>query len=235
MMDAMGGKGGHGARSDRLGPTRADVLHHLRDAGHPLPVAEISAAVGLHPNTTRFHLDSMVASGLVTRTVEARSQPGRPRVLYASVAGHRTDQYRGLAAALVHHLAADLPDRLDRARTAGRAWGDQLRVERDPVGAEPPVERLVSVMRNLGYEPEYVAEPAPTVVLRPCPFLELVQSDAGTMCELHVGLASGLLGPDAGWEVAGVEPLVTASSCLIRLAALPPGSATAGSREPAHA
>lgn len=197
-------------------------------------MAEISAAVGLHPNTTRFHLDSMVASGLVTRTVEERSQPGRPKVLYASVAGRNADHYQDLAAALVQHLASDLPDRLERARTAGRAWGDQLRLERDPAGEQAPIDRLVSVMGDLGYEPAYVEAPSPTVVLRPCPFLDLVGTDAGTICELHFGLASGLLGQDPGWEVTGIEPLVTPSTCLIRLAAAP-RTTEAGTREPVHA
>lgn len=232
-MDAMG-KGVSGEHGDRLGPTRAEVLHHLRQAGRPVPVAEISEAVGLHPNTARFHLDSMVATGLVSRTVEERSQPGRPKVLYASVGGRRADHYQDLAAALVQHFAGDLPDRLERARTAGRAWGDQLRVERDPAGVQEPVERLVTVMGDLGYDPDFVDEPSPAVVLRPCPFLDLVGTDAGTICELHFGLASGLLGPDPGWTVTGIEPMVTPTTCLIHLAARD-RTADAGSPEPVHA
>lgn len=225
-----------GPRTDRLGPTRAEVLHHLRSAGQPLPVAEISAAVGLHPNTTRFHLDALTASGLVIRTVEQRDQPGRPKVLYASASGHRVDHYQNLAAAMVRHVAGELPDRVERARAAGRAWGDQLRVEHDPTDSEPPVERLVRVMADLGYEPDYVESPAPTVVLRPCPFLELVGDDPETICQLHFGIASGLIGPGRAWEVTGIEPFVTPTSCVIHLAAHAADASTeVGGEEPGNA
>lgn len=236
MMDGMRARSVSGARTERLGPTRAEVLHHLRTAGHSLPVAEISAAVGLHPNTTRFHLDALTASGLVVRTVEQRDQPGRPKVLYASASGHRVDHYQDLAAAMVRHVAGDLPDRAERAREAGRAWGDRLRLEHDPDGTEPPVERLVHVMTDLGYEPAYVESPAPTVVLRPCPFLELVGDDPDTICQLHFGLACGLVGPDSAWDVAGIEPFVTPSTCLIHLARHPgEASAPEAGGEPANA
>lgn len=221
----------HEPRGDRLGPTRAEVLHHLRSAGAPLPVAEIAAGVGLHSNTTRFHLDALTASGLVTRTVEQRDQPGRPKVLYASSSGHTVDHYQDLAAFLVRHFAGDLPDRADRARAAGQAWGDQLRREHDPGGTEAPVERLVRVMADLGYEPGYLEFPSPTVVVRPCPFLALVGDDAETICQLHLGLACGLVGPDSGWEVAGIAPFATASTCLIHLARHPAEAAAGTGRE----
>lgn len=215
---------------------RAEVLHVLRSTGSPLPVADIAAAVRLHPNTTRFHLDALTASGLVTRTVEQRDQPGRPKVLYQSVAGHRVDHYQNLAAAVVRHFAGDLPDRAERARAAGRAWGEQLRAERDPAGREPAVERLVHAMSDLGYEPDYVESPTPTVVLRPCPFLELVGDDPETICQLHFGLACGLVGPDPDWEVTDIQPLVTPTTCLIHLAHPAPADGAAGvGEEPVHA
>jgi predicted ArsR family transcriptional regulator len=235
MMDPMHGTTATRARTDRLGPKRAEVLHHLRSSGRPLPVADIAAAVDLHPNTTRFHLDALTASGLVVRTVEQRDQPGRPKVLYASVAGHRVDHYQNLAAALVRHLAGELPDRAERARAAGRAWGDQLRLDRDPGGSRTPVERLVGVMAELGYEPDYLDSPQPTIVLRPCPYLELVGDDPDVVCQLHLGLACGLIGPDSPIEVTGIDPFVTPTTCLIHLAptaAIPAGT---GGQEPANA
>lgn len=234
-MDAMRARTASEARSDRLGPKRAEVLHHLRSTGRPLPVADIAKAVDLHPNTTRFHLDALTASGLVVRTVEQRDQPGRPKVLYASVAGHHVDHYQNLAAVLVRHFAGDLPDRADRARAAGRAWGEAMRLDRDPTGSQPAVERLMDAMAELGYDPDYLEAPEPTVVLRPCPYLELVGDDPEVVCQLHLGLACGLIGPDAPLEVTGIDPLVTPTTCLIHLA--PPAAIRAGTGEgePANA
>jgi predicted ArsR family transcriptional regulator len=196
---------------------RAEVLRQLRDLGRPMPVAEIATAVGLHPNTTRFHLDALTDQGLVTRAFEQRNQPGRPKALYQAVPGHRGDHYHDLAAALVQHFAGGLDDRQERARAAGRAWGDRLRAEWDPQDAMPPVDRLVSCMADLGYQPDYIEDPEPTVVLRPCPFLDLVAEGRDVICELHVGIARGLLGPDDSWQVAGIEPLVTPHTCLLHL------------------
>lgn len=235
-MDDMPGRTVSEPRTERLGPMRAEVLHHLRLAGRPLPVAEIAAAVGLHPNTTRFHLDALAASDLVTRTVEQRDQPGRPKVLYASVMAHRVDHYQDLAAVMVRHVVGDLPDRAERIEAAGRAWGEQLRAEHDPTSSQPPIDRLVDVMADLGYEPDYVESPAPTVVVQPCPFLSLVGDDPDVICQLHLGLAHGLMGPDADWDVVGIEPFATPSTCLIHLARHAAASAEATAhQEPADA
>lgn len=60
------------------------MLEILRAAQTPLPVTEVAARVGLHPNTVRWHLDQLTAAGRITRTPEARDHPGRPRLLYAT-------------------------------------------------------------------------------------------------------------------------------------------------------
>ncbi|WP_157869537.1 helix-turn-helix domain-containing protein, partial [Streptomyces hirsutus] len=42
----------------------------LRAAGGPLGVSEVAERVGVHANTARFHLDSLVTHGAVERTLE---------------------------------------------------------------------------------------------------------------------------------------------------------------------
>src|SRR4051794_6611515 len=69
-----------------LGASRARVLDVLRAARAPLGVDEVAARVGLHPNTTRFHLDVLLTDGLAERATEERDVPGRPRVLYSATA-----------------------------------------------------------------------------------------------------------------------------------------------------
>ena len=60
------------AKTERLGPTRAEVLHHLRTRASAQGVEAVASAVGLHPSTTRFHLDALTEAGLVVREVENR-------------------------------------------------------------------------------------------------------------------------------------------------------------------
>ncbi|MEO9222875.1 MAG: ArsR family transcriptional regulator, partial [Mycobacteriaceae bacterium] len=67
-----------------LGESRSRILAMIQEAEGPLGVIDISAPVRLHPNTVRFHLDALAESGLVERTTEERTQPGRPRTLYTS-------------------------------------------------------------------------------------------------------------------------------------------------------
>ena len=56
-----------------------------------------------------------------------------------------------------------------------------------------------------------------TVVLRPCPFLNLAGDDPDVICRLHAGLANGLLGPDQPWRVTDIEPFATPTTCVLRL------------------
>jgi len=65
-------------------PRRTAILQVLRDDEVPLAVDQVAERVGLHVNTTREHLELLVAAGLVSRTAEARATRGRPRTLYAA-------------------------------------------------------------------------------------------------------------------------------------------------------
>ena len=82
-------------------PTRRHLLRLLDDSEEPLEVGAMSEQVGLHPNTVRDHLNVLSQAGLVTRTAEKRTRPGRPKMLYEA-APHETrspgaEGYRFLA------------------------------------------------------------------------------------------------------------------------------------------
>lgn len=205
------------ASRSRLGPSRAEVLDHLREFGGGASAAMVAAALGLHANTTRFHLDALAGQGLVLRELERRSLPGRPRVLYRAVDGPAADHYRDLAAALVRHFAGPLEGRAALARQAGHAWGRELRtglVRADP--GQPPVQRLVTCMAGLGYAPRL--EAGDLLVLRPCPFAAIAGEDPEVVCQLHLGLIRGVLGDDQPVRVRGIRPWVTETRCEVQLA-----------------
>lgn len=65
-------------------PSRTAILAVLRAEGAALAVERVAERVGLHVNTTREHLEVLVAAGLASRTAEARATRGRPRTLYAA-------------------------------------------------------------------------------------------------------------------------------------------------------
>ena len=207
-----------GDHASRLGPTRAEVLEHLQGLGRPVPLDAIADAVGVHQNTARFHLDALTAAGLVDRQLEHRDVPGRPKVLFRAARISSDSSYESLAQVMVRHFAAGVDDRSDRAVEAGVAWGEQVRAElvaSDP--ARGPLDRLVDGMTWLGYEPQLVTDAEPVLNLRPCPYASIASEDPDVVCQLHLGLMRGILGPGQPWEVVSIEPWAAPTTCRVRL------------------
>jgi predicted ArsR family transcriptional regulator len=203
-------------RARGLGPSRAEVLEYLRVTDAAQPVGAVATAVGLHENTARFHLDALIESGLVRREAEPRNQPGRPRVLYRAQPVASDQQYQQLAAAMVRHFAGPLDDRGSRAEAAGEAWGAELLAALPPAPVEA-LPRLVGCLARLGYQPELLPEPTPSIALRPCPYAELVAEHPEIVCRMHLGLMRGLLDDTGAWMVGALEPYATADTCIVRL------------------
>ncbi|MGC4152360.1 MAG: helix-turn-helix domain-containing protein [Propionicimonas sp.] len=202
-----------------LGPTRAEVLTELRSCGTALPVVTIAAAVGLHPNSARFHLDALVDQGLVQRVDEQRDRPGRPKALYRA-APHQlseADALQGVARALVRHLGRLDDGGGEQAEAAGRMWGEELAATAATV---PPIERVMTTLDALGYSPR-TGESDDVIVLTPCPLRSLL-SEAGvgglpTICRLHLGLMRGLVADDPGCVITDLEALATPDTCVARV------------------
>ncbi|MFO7251663.1 MAG: helix-turn-helix domain-containing protein [Actinomycetes bacterium] len=145
------------------GGTRGRVLDVLRATDGPLGVQDVAAALGLHPNTARYHLDALVGLGLATREPGERGQAGRPRMIYRA-AGAATGRrsYRLLAEMLTGLVATRLPDAEQAALEAGRTWGRYLGDAPAPwqeADAAEAVRRLVAVLDDAGFEPEVVPPP----------------------------------------------------------------------------
>jgi predicted ArsR family transcriptional regulator len=212
---------------------RTDVLRVLRDATAPMSIVQVADRLGVHPNTVRFHLDTLVRQGRVEQVAPDRRRPGRPPQLFRTVrgmdpAGPR--RYRLLAEILVASVAAE-PDPSARATDAGRAWGRALAPTAaggpadgptDDAPGTPqsgwPIDRLVGLLDQLGFAPE--RRGADTEVgLRNCPFLELAQARTQVVCPIHLGLMQGAL---SAWAapitVDRLDAFVEPDLCLAHLA-----------------
>ncbi|MEU6665737.1 helix-turn-helix domain-containing protein [Streptomyces sp. NPDC046727] len=215
----------------RESPRRREVLDALRAAPSPLGVAEAAERMGLHPNTVRFHLDALVADGLVERRAEAPSGPGRPRTVYSVRPGMDRGglrDYRLLARMLLSRwAAADPAEARAEARETGRAWGrflvDPL-PPYEPATPERSVAGLLALLDGLGFEPrpEGAGEPGrppERIRLRHCPFLELAEEQGTLVCSLHLGLIQGALAKlGAPLTATELEPFATPDSCVAHLA-----------------
>jgi predicted ArsR family transcriptional regulator len=203
---------------------RRDALRVLRAAPGAMSITAIADELGVHPNTVRFHLETLVSDGRVEHVEPDRRQPGRPPLMFRAVrqmdrGGAR--RYRVLAEILINGLTVERNPG-DKALEAGRAWGRQLESpahRAKGLGAEESIDRLVDVLDELGFAPERrESDGEQQVGLRHCPFLEVAETRTSVVCPIHLGLMQGAL---ERWEaplaVDRLDPLVEPDLCLARL------------------
>ena len=223
------GEGWAGMTARRTSARRGEVLAVLRAAAAPLGVAETAERVGVHPNTVRFHLDALVADGLVERHPQEPAGRGRPRTVYAPRPGMDRGGSRGyelLARMLLSRLAATGPEAPAAAREAGREWGRFLVGPPPPFNRPAPEEsaaRLVGLLDDLGFAPDPEGGPVPSRIrLRHCPFLELAEEYGQLVCPLHLALMQGALDElGAPLTATDLEPFAEPDACLAHLAPAP--------------
>ncbi|QDP96874.1 helix-turn-helix domain-containing protein [Microlunatus elymi] len=204
------------------------VLQTLRDASGDLGVQELADRIGLHVNTVRFHLDRLVAEGLIVRRVEERTEPGRPRLTYRVVdhPAQETDgqrSYRLLAEILAGYVSGT-PDPRTAAIEAGRSWGHYLTQGPAPyrqTGEATAMRELMRVLDDIGFRPELAhSGDQRQIRLRHCPFLEVATEHREVVCSVHLGLMQGALDElRAPLTTLQLEPFVEPSLCLASLAA----------------
>lgn len=215
------------AKADR----RDQVLQYLRDRGTATEITEIAEGLGIHVNTVRFHLDTLLDRGQVLRTTADHDRPGRPPQLYAAArvmdpAGPRN--YRLLAEILASGFGGASEGRL-RPLDAGRQWGAREAVAQTPSRpaagknrAGRAINDLMRVLDQLDFAPERQAAPdsesLPVIGLHHCPFLELVETRADVVCPVHLGLMRGVLESwDAGVTVQRLEAFAEPDLCAAHL------------------
>lgn len=175
--------------------SRLQILRHLQRSGGALTVAEVAAAVGLHVNTTREHLERLVAAAFATRMRQPRRTRGRPRSLYRAVtrpAGASLDAW--LRENLVRMLADEVADDSAAARQ---------------------LVALEAHLEDLDLAPE-VTDGA--VHLWRCPFAPLARQRTDLVCEVHLELIRGVLAHEGGPVTAErLVPFVGPQHCLLHL------------------
>jgi predicted ArsR family transcriptional regulator len=184
-------------------PTRHAMFRHIAESASPVTVNELTERFGLNHNAVRQHLAKLVAARLVIEGRAAPSGPGRPRLVYSvdpAAEGRwgTTGPYERLAKLLTEIIrSGDTP--VEVGRRAGkedataRAHGDPLAAWMEIVarnGFQPTVEQH-------GDEVE--------VMLHACPFANAALADPDIVCELHRGIALGVVEAIGGITIDGLE------------------------------
>jgi predicted ArsR family transcriptional regulator len=199
---------------------RVLIVDELRAARDGLDVRELARRIGLHENTVRWHLGILDDAGLVDAKPAANGKPGRPRMLYrlrpGAAASTGGDEHRLLATVLTGTVAR-LPDGVERAKDAGRAWGRFL-VRRPSPLEWPGEDEAVAEVARLLDEEGFAAEPhGRQIHMHRCPFHDLAESHPEIVCGVHLGLMAGALEELGGeLEVEGLDVFVTPDLCIAR-------------------
>ena len=179
-------------------PVRRRLYEFVARRGEAVDRDEAAAAVGIGRPLAAFHLDRLVAAGLLDVAFRRRSGRTGPG------AGRPAKFYRRSADAAIavqlpprrYDLAADLlASGIERDSDARAAVIDAAH-ERGESMAEASVaadaggrEALTSLLEGLGYEP--FSDDDEAIRLRNCPFHELAGSHRELTCAMNFALLEG--------------------------------------------
>src|SRR5262245_35524818 len=212
-------------------PQRRALYRFVVSQGGAVSKDEAAEALGVARSVAGFHLDRLVADGLLTtefRRLTGRQGPGagRPAKLYRRAAGelsvslpprHYDLAAELLATAVNESITAGTPVSAELRRVAtarGRQVGHQAR---QAAGERPSrrtlVESAIAALEEHGYEPRTESG---EVVLENCPFHALADQQRDLVCGMNLDLLSGMAGA-LGEDVftARLEP--SDDHCCVRL------------------
>lgn len=215
---------------------RRRMYDFVRRADRPVTRDEAAESVGISRKLAAFHLDKLVAVGLLSA---GYAQPGGPRRVGRMPKVYEpTDldlqisiprrEHGLLADILLDSVRGRRPEEGGReaalrvARDRGRELGEAERHETKPgrLGAERALTLAGRTLERHGFEPARVT---PTLVrLRNCPFHPLAAKDPDLVCAInHAFLAGFLDGLGATTLNAALVP--RPGACCVELgAAVPP-------------
>ena len=241
-MEVDGGFGAEQSHALLTSPVRRRILEVLESAqardpdqlgGEGLAAGQLAKQLSLHVTTVRFHLDQLVAAGLVETSFHKHVGAGRPRKVYARVAHPRPqvssqESFRLLTALLTEAFAAQRTGGAPLSpEEAGRRWAQEHVVAEDHEPAATPGQwiaklgRTIDVLADWGYEPELAADGASRdarIELTHCPFRDLARANTDVVCGIHRGLIAGTMSrlgePDTEVDLF---PFADGHRCIARI------------------
>jgi predicted ArsR family transcriptional regulator len=212
-------------------PQRRALYQFVVSRGGSVSKDEAARALGVARSVAAFHLDRLVADGLLVhefRRLTGRQGPGagRPAKLYrrapgevsVSLPARQYDLAAALLAAAVDeaiHTGTPVGTALTRvAIERGRTLGERAR---ENAGKRPSgralLDAALAVLDEQGYEPH---QDGSEIMLANCPFHALVDEQRDLVCGMNCDLLSGMA--DAvGDGVLAARLAPSEGSCCVRL------------------
>ncbi|WP_250000203.1 transcriptional regulator [Actinoplanes sp. M2I2] len=178
-------------------PVRRRAYEVVAAGAGPIGRDDVAEALGAGRTLAAFHLDKLVAAGLLEVSYARRSGrtgpgAGRPAKLYRAVAAERAVSVPPRA----YRTAAEL---LAEALELAGAEETLYEVARRHGSGGPPSADVTETLTARGYAP--VPEPE-RIVLGNCPFHRLAEQFPPLICGMNLAMITGLLegaGHDGEW------------------------------------
>lgn len=174
-------------------PTRYDIFRFVAEANGPVRVATLADHFGFNQNAIRQHLAKLTEAHLFIEEVAPSTPSGRRPLQYrlapTAMGSWGAPGPYELLSLLLLRLAdggAPVDAGIEAGRTLAAAYGPTA----------DPLDVLEGEMASRGFEPHWEEHPAGEVVelvLDRCPFRAAATANADVVCEIHRGLAEGLL------------------------------------------
>jgi predicted ArsR family transcriptional regulator len=204
-------------------PTRYDIFRFIAAASGPVRIATLAEYLGFNHNAVRQHLAKLTEAGLVTEERSSAITTGRPplefRLAPGAMGSWGAPGPYELLALLLLDIARGARTPADAGADAGRALAAMS------VQGADALDILETEMARRGFEPRRETNgPVTELVLERCPFLAAASASPEVVCEIHRGLAAGILeGMHADRQVRDliVRPPAQAG-CRLQLERRPP-------------
>lgn len=196
MTDTEPGLGGIDAVGTLVDPVRRSAYRMVAGAAEPIGRDDVADQLGIGRTLAAFHLDKLVAAGLLEVSYARRNGrtgpgAGRPAKLYRTAPGGFEVSVPPRAYAEAAEVFVETIDRLG----ADEALFSTARRRGVEVGVRLGTPDVVAALGAQGYEP--VAEGA-TIRLRNCPFHTVARQYPPLVCGMNLALLEGMV-EGAGW------------------------------------
>lgn len=208
-------------------PLRRGMYAYIRQVRRPVSRDEAAASVGISRKLAAFHLDKLVAAGVLRAHYapagEARKVGRTPKVYEPSGVDIRVSipqRHPDLLAEILVAAAAAGGEiqqaATEAARTRGEAEGEAERTRTRPgrLGTERALTLAAHILTQHGYEPDRTTPT--TIRLRNCPFHPLAAKAPTLVCAINRSFCHGILtGLAATTITATLAP--TPGECCVEL------------------
>lgn len=208
-------------------PVRDRLYRFIRAGGRPVTREEAAVGVGISPKLAAFHLEKLLAAGLLEAAASSgegrRRTAGRSPKLY-SISDRDFSvtipprRYEFLGEILLEALdgmdGRSANRALVAAARAGRASGQRIRAEKrlGRVGPERALGAAEEFLAEAGFEP-HRSDPQ-TLVMKNCPFRTLAQRWPELVCEINHAYLESLVEGIGSERVAAVRRPPNGTCCV---------------------